>query len=318
MRFEGSTRIKLLFLAAAAVACTQAAPPTPSTAPSATPGPTSTPTAAASTPLPTAEATGSPASPSAPAADLADQLIQPGQLTICSAFPRTRFAERDAQGQPFGVDIDIGLAIAEGLGLEPVIAELPFEELIDAVVDGRCDVTISGHFITQARLDRIDLIPYREGSVNVVVRAGNPLGIQQLTDLCGRTAAIVAGTIYFDIVRGLGDYSGEGIDQQCQQAGQPAVNLAEFATEGDAEAAFAGGDADAFIGNEAIALDRPAEFELSDAALPRLRNGIGHRLEAAALDEALRATLRELIGDGTYAGILERYGVSGIAVTELP
>ena len=61
MRFEGSTRIKLLFLAAAAVACTQAAPPTPSTAPSATPGPTSTPTAAASTPLPTAEATGSPA-----------------------------------------------------------------------------------------------------------------------------------------------------------------------------------------------------------------------------------------------------------------
>jgi ABC-type amino acid transport substrate-binding protein len=250
--------------------------------------------------------------------DLADQLMQPGQLTICSAFPRTRFAERDAQGQPFGVDIDIGLAIAEQLGLEPVIVELPFEELIDAVVDGRCDVTISGHFITAARLERIDLIPYREGSVNVVVRAGNPLGIEQLTDLCGRTAAIVEGTIYFDIVRGLGDYSGGGIDQQCEQAGQPAVNLAQFATEGDAEAAFADGDADAFIGNEAIALDRPSEFELSPAALPRLRNGIGHRLGAAALDLALRTALRELIGDGTYAAIFERYGVSGIEVTELP
>lgn len=92
----------------------------------------------------------------------------------------------------------------------------------------------------------------------------------------------------------------------------------EHATEADAEEAFAGGDADAFIGNAAIAVDRPAEFELSPAALPKLRNGIGHRLEAAALDEALRAALRELIGDGTYAAILERYGVSGIEVTELP
>lgn len=318
MRFEGSTRIRLLFLATAVVACTQAAQPTPSSAPSATPGPTSIPTAAASTPLPTAEATEDRGSPSAPAVDLAEELVQPGQLTICSAFPRTRFAERDAQGNPFGVDIDIGLAIAGQLGLEPVVVELAFEELIDAVVGGRCDLTISGHFITRARLERIDLIPYREGSVNVVVRAGNPLGIEQLTDLCGKTAAIVAGTIYFDIVRGLGDYSGDGIDQQCLQAGRPAVNLAEFATEGDAEAAFAGGDADAFIGNEAIALDRPAEFELSEAALPRLRNGIGHRLGAMVLDEALRAALRDLIADGTYAAILERYGVSGIEVTELP
>ena len=317
MRINGFRRIRLLFLAAAAVACTQAVPPTPSAAPSATPGPTSTSTAAA-TPLPTAKATGDQASPSAPAVDLADELIQPGQLTICSAFPRTRFAERDAQGNPFGVDIDIGLAIAGQLGLEPVVVELPFEELIDAVVDGRCDVTISGHFITQARLERIDLIPYREGSVNVVVRAGNPLGIAHLTDLCGKTAAIVAGTIYFDIVRGLGDYSSSGIDQQCLQAGQPAVDLAEFTTEGDAEAAFAGGDADAFIGNEAIALDRPAEFELSEAALPRLRNGIGHRLGAMVLDDALRAALRDLIADGTYAAILERYGVTGIEVTELP
>ncbi len=318
MRFHGFTRMTLLAVAAAALACTQAAPPTPSTAPSTTPGPTSTPTAAASGLLPTAQPTEGPASPSAPAADLADQLIQPGQLTVCSAFPRTRFAERDAQGHPFGVDIDIGLAIAERLGLEPVIAELPFEDLIDAVDDGRCDVTISGHFITQARLERIDLIPYREGSVNVVVRAGNPLGIEQLTDLCGKTAAIVAGTIYFDIVRGLGDYTDDGIDQLCAQAGRPPVDLTEYATEADAEEAFAGGDADAFIGNEAIAIDRPSEFELSPAALPKLRNGIGHRLGAATLDEALRAALRELIGDGTYAAVLERYGVSGIAITELP
>lgn len=304
-----------------AMACTSA-PPAAQPQDTATPGSTATaaatitlnPTAAASA---TATPTSGPASP-APSADaLGADLIEPGRLSICSSFPRLRYAEFDAQGNPFGVDIDIVLAIAEQMSLAADIRETLFGELIDAVVNGQCDISVSGQFITQERLGLIDMIAYREGSVSPVVPAGNPLRIDVITDLCGHSASIVEGTIYVDIMRGLGEYAAMGIEQQCEQAGQPPVELAEHPDEAKAVAALAAGEVDAFIGNEAVAFDHP-QFELSDADLPRLRNGIGHRLGAATLDDALRTALRTLIDNGTYDAILDRYGVGDVGLTDRP
>lgn len=236
-------------------------------------------------------------------------LLEPGKLTICMPFDRVRFAERDAAGEPFGVDVEIGLAIASHLGLEPVIAEVAFEDLIDEIRNSQCDVTIGGQFITAARLELIDMIPYRQGTQHVVVAAGNPLGIAELADLCGRTVAIVQGTIHVDILRDVSD--------DCVAAGQAEVEAAEYPTETGAEEALSSGDANAYIGNDFITIEQPDKFELS-AALPPLRNGIGHRLGAGELDAAVRAALRTIIGDGTYDAILEKYDVTQVRLTELP
>jgi len=79
------------------------------------------------------------------------------------SFNRTRFAERDAEGKPFGVDVEIAQAIAEYTALEPEISELDFDQLIDAVVNRQCDVSVGGQFITQARLEQIDMIRTARG-----------------------------------------------------------------------------------------------------------------------------------------------------------
>lgn len=263
------------------------------------------PTPSATTAAPTVSPSPVPGQTSAVDADL----LEAGKLTICTPFERVRFAERDAAGQPFGVDVEIGLAIADQLGLEPVISEVAFEDLIDAIRNGQCDVTIGGQFITAARLALIDMIPYRQGTQHVVVAAGNPLGIDELADLCGRTVAIVEGTIHVDILSDVSD--------DCDAAGREAVEAAEYPTEADAEAALSSGDAVAYIGNDFITVERPDTFELS-VALPPLRNGICHRLGAIALDAAVRAALRTIIGDGTYDDILEKYDVSHVRLTELP
>lgn len=236
-------------------------------------------------------------------------LLEPGKLTICMPFDRIRFAERDAAGEPFGVDVEIGLAIASHLGLEPAIAEVAFEDLIDEIRNSQCDVTIGGQFITAARLELIDMIPYRQGTQHVVVAAGNPLGIHELADLCGRKVAIVQGTIHVDILRDVSD--------DCVAAGQEEVEAAEYPTESGAEEALSSGEANAYIGNDFITVEQPDKFELS-AALPPLRNGIGHRLGAGELDAAVRAALRTIIGDGTYDAILEKYDVTQVRLTELP
>ena len=271
--------------------------------------------APAGTPAPSESPTGP--VPSASGNALSAELIQAGLLEICMSFNRTRFAERDADGQPFGVDVEIAQGIAERMDLQPTITELPFDQLIDTVVDSQCDVTLSGHFITQARLEQIDMIPYREGIPHVVVQFGNPLDIDELTDLCGRSFAAVAGTVYVDLVVGAGDYVGVGINDQCSTAGAAPVDLNEFADQLTAEDALANGEVDAYAGNDFVVRDRPSEFEWA-LELPRVRNGMGHRLGLTALDEGLREALRGLIDNGRYLEILGLYGVEEVALTIRP
>ncbi len=266
---------------------------------------------------PSATAQPTSAKPSSSASTFSAELISPTGLVICTTFNRTRFAERDADGKPFGVDVEIGEAIADGLGVQPEFVDLPFDELIEAVIGRQCDVSIAGQFITQGRLTQIDMIPYREGAPSVIVPQGNPLGIDEPTDLCGRSFAVVATSVYSDMVRGAGDYVGEGINDQCLDAGIAPVDLREFPDQQQAEAALSAGDVDAYAGNEALAVERPGEFDLT-FELPRARNGIGHRLDAPALDAALRDALRALIADGQYLAILERYGARSAALTITP
>ena len=240
-------------------------------------------------------------------------LLEPGRLSICSPFPRLRFAEMDSEGAPFGVDIDIGIEIATRLGLEADVRDAPFETLIDAVVERQCDVSIAGQFITQDRLAVIEMIPYRGGTPHVVVQAGDPLGIGELVDLCGRSMAVVSGTVHVEMVLGVGDYVGRGIDDLCRTADKPTVELHEYQSQAEAEDALAGGEVDAYSGNDFVAVERPADFALS-AELPPIRNGIGLRKDADSLGDGIRAALDAMIEDGVYLAILEQYDVAHVAL----
>ncbi len=195
--------------------------------------------------------------------------------------------------------------------------DVVFDSLLAEVERRQCDISIAGQFITQARLARIAMIPYRQGAPHVVVPAGNPAAILELLDLCGRRLAVVAGTVYVEIVRGLGDYVGNGLDDRCRAAGAEPVDLREYADQGEAEDALARGLVHAYVGNDALAVERPSDFELT-AAFPPLRNGIGHAKSAALLGDRIRATLRAMIDDGSYLAILARYGAQGAALTDRP
>ena len=310
--------------------------PTSATAPAVSPTvasptmePTVAPTATAATDAPTTIAstapdTSAPATqppvtepPPSVAATSGPEVINPGVLAVCMSFNRTRFAERDASGNPIGAEVELAQALADAMGLTPEISEIDFGLLIDAVLNSGCDVSMSGQFITQARLERIDMIPYREGVPHVVVPIGNPLGIHELTDLCGHSFAVVAGTVYVDMVQGTGDFAGTGLNDQCEQASSEPVDLHEYVDQQGAEDAISAGDVDAYSGNDFIVRDRPGEFVWA-VELPRIRNGIGHRLDSPVLDESLRAALRQLIDDGTYLQILESHGIQELALTIRP
>jgi polar amino acid transport system substrate-binding protein len=301
------SRLGALLLAVLVVGCGGAAP-------SAMPDAVASQTVPPATASPGSSEAGSPsAAASVGASGLDAELVAPGRLTYCANLRPGRMGFRDDAGKPAGVNIEIAQAIAERLGLEAAIRETPFENLIDDVAGGQCDMSISSQIITQTRLERIEMLPYTQGIQHVVVRAGNPAGIRQLIDLCGKILAVQTGSTHVDLVLGQGDHSGAGIDRDCAAAGQPKVDLREFADDGEAAESVASGNADAYIGSDFIAVDRPADFELS-AALPPIRNGIGLPKDHPALLAAVDGAFQAMIGDGSYLEILDRFGVGDLTI----
>jgi polar amino acid transport system substrate-binding protein len=275
--------------------------------------PTSSPNTAATQAAP---ATTSQSASTGPApAGLDAELVTPGRLAYCANLRPGRYGFRDTNGEPAGVNIELAKEFARRLGLEAEIRETPFEELIDAVVGGLCDISISSQRITATRLEQIDMLPYTQGSQHVIVRRGNPAGIVALTDLCGRTLAVQTGSIHVDLVLGQGDHTGAGIDRDCGAAGRPKVDLRQFDDDADAIEALAGGSADAYIGSDFITVDRSAEFELA-TELPPMRNGVGIAKDHPALRAAVDGALQAMIGDGTYLAILERFGVEEASIAD--
>ncbi len=299
MRLRGHSRSAVLLLALLAGGCGGTAP---------NPSPTPTPTAEA-----TLLASATPAAATAAPAALDAELVTGGRFTYCANLRPGRMGFRDTNGEPAGVNIEIAVEIARRLNLEPQIRETPFEELIDAVATGLCDISISSQHITQTRLERIDMLPYTQGSQHVVVQAGNPAGIRVLTDLCGRVLAVQTGSTHVDLVVGQGDHSGAGINRDCAAAGRPDVDLRQFDDDADAIAALDEGTAHGYIGSDFIAVDRPSEFELA-TELPPTRNGIGVPKDHSALRAAVEAAFQAMVGDGTYLAILERFGLEDASI----
>lgn len=256
----------------------------------------------------------SPSAPASPAGSgLEAQLVTPGRFTYCANLRPGRMGFRDESGKPAGVNIEIAVEIARRLGLAAEIRETPFEALIDAIAGGLCDISISAQIITRTRLERIEMLPYIQGVQHVVVRAGNPAGIRQLTDLCGKVLAVQTGSTHVDLVLGQGDHTGAGINRDCGAAARPKVDLRQFDDDADAIEALASGTANAYIGSDFIAIDRPTEFELA-TALPPIRNGIGIPKDHPALQAAVEGAFQAMIADGTYKAILERFGVGALSI----
>lgn len=278
------------------------------------PSPATTQAAPTTSASPDAPAVASPSTAAGvPAAGLEADIVTTGQLTYCTNLRPGRMGFLDENGEPAGVNIELANEIARRLGLKAEIRETAFEALLDAVSGRQCDMSISSQHITSTRLERIEMLPYLQGIQHVVVRAGNPAGIVLLTDLCDKVLAVQTGSTHVDLVLGEGDHDGAGIDRDCAAAGKPKVDLREFADDGEAAESLASGKADAYIGSDFVATDRPTEFELA-TALPPIRNGIGLPKDHPALLAAVDGALQSMIGDGTYLNILEQFGVEGLSI----
>jgi polar amino acid transport system substrate-binding protein len=247
-----------------------------------------------------------------------DQLGFAGKLVVCIDIPYPPQEFFDENGNPTGADPDIATEIAKRLGLQIQIENSVFDTIIAAVTSGKCDIIISAQNLTAERLQQVNMIPYFKAGQAFVVAKGNPEGIHEPLDLCGKSVAAEQGTTEVDYVRGDGDYKGKGLNKQCADAGKPEVDMQEFQKDSDALLALTSGQVVAYFADSPVAgyytVQQPDQFELSGVTVEIANEGISVPKDKSGLADGVLAALKSMAEDGTYVEILKKYGLEDGAV----
>src|SRR3989442_867639 len=99
-------------------------------------------------------------------------------------------------GKPVGFDIDMAAAIAKQMGGTAKFTHTAFSGLLPALGAKKCDVVISGIFVTPDRTKQFPAVPYMRSHRALLVAGGNPKHITSVAALAGKRVAVQAGTKY--------------------------------------------------------------------------------------------------------------------------
>jgi ABC-type amino acid transport/signal transduction systems, periplasmic component/domain len=254
-------------------------------------------------------------------------LAQKGHLLICTDFPYPPQEYFDDNGNPQGLDVEIGNEIAKRLGLKVQYVNSVFDTIIAAVTSGKCDIIISAQNITTDRSKQISQIPYFEAGQSMVAAKGNPQGINTTMDLCGKSAAAESGTTEADYLAGTGDYvGGKGLTQACTAAGKQAINVVVTQKDTDALQQLQSGKVAVYFADSPVAayytVQHPDQFQIVGQVLEPIAEGIGVPCGAAdctnaplsPLGQAVKTALDSMKADGTYLKILTKFNLASSAV----
>lgn len=212
-------------------------------------------------------------------------------------FPPFEFMD-ESTGKIDGFDIALITAMAEKAGYEVKITNVAFDGLIAALQSGNIDLVASGMSITPERQESVLFSdPYIDAGLTIAVASGTT-AISGEADLKGKAAAVQIGTIGADKAQELLD---QGI-------------LKSVKTYNTIDVAFLdllNGAVDAVINdgpvNEAYLAKNPGKIKIVGDVLASDQYGFAVAKSNKDLMEKLNAALKELIEDGTYDRLIEKY-----------
>jgi polar amino acid transport system substrate-binding protein len=201
-------------------------------------------------------------------------------------------------GSPTGFDIDLANALAKQMGGTAKYVYSSFSGLLPALGSKRCDVVISGLFVTPDRTKQFPAIPYMHSHRALIVAGGNPKHITSPSALKGKSVAVQAATKYEAYLKAqqkkqgftLHSYPGDS-----DAIGQILIGRADAVLSQDTSAAYA---MSTHKGKVAIGY----LFPETDAF------GIYYR-KGDAVGTKIAAALKQLKGSGELVTLAKKYNI---------
>ncbi|NJQ02897.1 ABC transporter substrate-binding protein [Streptomyces zingiberis] len=251
------------------------------------------------------------------AARLPREIRERGTLEIVnssgSAAPLTFHATDNKT--VIGVEPDLAYLVADVLGLEARINTVSWENIFVGLDSGKYDAGFSNITVTEERKDTYDFATYREDNLAFEAKKGSGLKVTGPEDVAGRTVAVDTGTNQEKLLIEWSELN--------EKAGRDPVDIKYYRKVSDTYLALRSGRIDLFLGPNPTAAYHVATT--GETEIAGTSSGAGATLQGLiaattkkdnGLAEPLAGALNEVIGNGTYARVLKRWGLSGEAVQE--
>jgi polar amino acid transport system substrate-binding protein len=218
-----------------------------------------------------------------------------GSFKYCDDPTFPPMESKTTAGKPIGFDIDMANAIGKLWKVKAKFVSTAFPGLLPALGAKKCNMVISGIFITPARTAQFPAVAYMQTHRALIVQGGNPKKIKSPDDLSGKNVAVQTGTQYEAYLKTLND--------QFKSQGKSQMNLSGYPGDTDAIGQLLIGRADAVLtqDTEGAYQKRQHPGQLGIAYLfPETDTfGIYYRKSDAKLGKALKSAIAKLKKNGT-------------------
>lgn len=213
--------------------------------------------------------------------------------------------------------------MARKLGLKAEFQDVKFDTILQALEEGKYDISLSSFTDTRERESRFDFVTYLSSGTMLMVPKGNPRHLRpDGLSLCGKRVAIEKGTTQEeelsrkDVTR---PDAGTRIDT-CRSGHRPAPIRMSYDDQAAANDALLKGDADAVLTDAPSALygakQSGGRMECSGRPYATALYGIAIPKRQGDLRDAIYKAMKDLISDGTYQRLVGHWGLTADAVSE--
>ncbi|QAY63758.1 ABC transporter substrate-binding protein [Xylanimonas allomyrinae] len=224
----------------------------------------------------------------------------------------------DDEKTPIGNETDIAQLVADALGKKLELDVKAWADWPLAVQSGDVDAVITNVTVTEERKELYDFSSYRNDELGWLVKAGGKLADTTITepqDIAGLTVAVGSGTNQEKILLAW--------DEENTKAGLAPVKVEYFDNDSDTTLALQSGRIDASFGPNASASYKAKVSPQDFAVVGTLNGGWPDKAQIAVatlkgndLAPAVTAALQGAFDDGSYAKVLQRWGLEAEAIEQ--
>jgi polar amino acid transport system substrate-binding protein len=233
-----------------------------------------------------------------------------GKVRVASgvSFPPMEFFDTDNK-TVLGFDADLGKALGEVLGVEFAFENVNFDGIIGGLNAGRYDLGLTSMLDKKERQQQVDFVDYLKSGSALMVPKGNPQGIKEVLDMCGKKVAVEKAAT--------GDLLVDDVTKKCADAGKPDVEKVPFPDQASAVQALQSKRADMVAALDLTLAysvkQAPQQFEVAVSAIDPLPVGIPVPKNKPQLRDAVQAALKKVIANGTYDQLLAKWNLQAQA-----
>lgn len=231
-------------------------------------------------------------------------------------FPPVEFRE-PGKTEVTGVSRDLLDEIARRLKLKLEYIHGEYAALISGLEADRFDVASGGISDTEEREQKIDFVNYMfSGGAMMVLADGPVANTRTIDDYCGRAVATLLGS---RVIMG----AVEAASTRCTQAGKPAIRAEQLPSAPDARMQLDLKRVDAYLGDFPalvyMGTQLPGRYKIvgGNYLLTPYITSWGFAKNRTGLRDAVQKAAQDMLADGTYQKLLDKWGVGGAALPQI-